>query len=77
MRLNNVVTNQTAIDAWLLRDVTYRNFILATNEQNQKKNLYGLLTAREMWLKIETQYALNAADLENNCLTSPYNFKYD
>ncbi|EFX80096.1 hypothetical protein DAPPUDRAFT_318963 [Daphnia pulex] len=30
-----------------------------------------------MWLKIETQYASNAADLENNCLTSLYNFKYD
>ena len=77
VRNNNIVTNQAAIDAWLLRDVTCRNYILATNEQNQKKNLYGLLTAREMWLKIETQYASNAADLENNCLTSLYNFKYD
>ncbi|EFX65810.1 hypothetical protein DAPPUDRAFT_264195 [Daphnia pulex] len=66
VRINNIVTIQVAIDAWLLRDVTCRNYILSTNEQNQKKNLYGLLTAREMWLKIETQYASNAADLENN-----------
>jgi hypothetical protein len=39
--------------------------------------VYGLSTAREMWLKIETQYASNAADLEANCLTSLYNFKHD
>jgi hypothetical protein len=77
VRNENIVTNQAAIDAWLLRDVTCRNCILATNEQNQKKNLYGLLTAREMWLKIETKYASNAADLENNCLACLYNFKYD
>jgi gag-polypeptide of LTR copia-type len=30
-----------------------------------------------MWLKIETQYASNAADLKQNCLASLYNFKND
>lgn len=71
------MVNQAAIDAWQLRDITCRNYILATNEQGQKKNIYGLFTAREMWLKIETQYASNAADIENNCLTSLYNYKHD
>ncbi|XP_032798408.1 uncharacterized protein LOC116935156 [Daphnia magna] len=50
---------------------------MATKEPSQKKNIYGLATGREMWLKIETQYASNAADLEANCLTSLYNFKHD
>jgi hypothetical protein len=75
--VNAIVTNQAAIDRWKKRDVTCRNYIMATNEPSQKKNIYGLSTAREMWLKIETQYASNAADLEANCLTSLYNFKHD
>lgn len=75
--VNAIVTNQAAIDRWKKRDVTCRNYIMVTNEPSQKKNIYGLSTAREMWLKIETQYASNAADLEANCLTSLYNFKHD
>ena len=75
--MNVIVTNQTAIDRWKKRHVTCRKYIMATNEPSQKKNIYGLSTAREMWLKIETQYASNAADLEANCLTSLYNFKHE
>ena len=75
--MNAIVTNRAAIDRWKKKDVTCRNYIMATNEPSQKKNIYGLSTAREMWLKIETQYASNAADLEANCLTSLYNFKHD
>jgi hypothetical protein len=35
---DNIVTNQAAIDAWLLRDVTCGNYILARNEQQSKEN---------------------------------------
>ena len=74
---NGVVTNQAARQLWLLRDVTCRNYILATNEPNQKRNLYGLATAREMWTKIETQYASNASDIETSCLMGIYQIKFD
>ncbi|EFX72374.1 hypothetical protein DAPPUDRAFT_110884 [Daphnia pulex] len=48
---------------------------MAANEPSQKKKICGL--AGEMWLKIETQCASNAADVETNCMTSLYNFKHD
>jgi len=71
------VTNSIARQSWRQRDVTCRSYILATNEPSQKRNIYGLPTAREMWLKIESQYALNAADIESTCLLTLYHLKHD
>lgn len=60
-----------------MKDVTCRNYILATSEQTQKQTLYGLATAREMWLKIATQYAARADDLEHVYYQQMYDIKYD
>jgi hypothetical protein len=54
--VNGIVTNQASMDQWKKRDVTCRNYIMATNEPSQKKNIYGLASGREMLLNIETQY---------------------
>ena len=72
-----IITNQAAIDNWNQRDVTCRNILLATTDQNQKQNLYGLQTAKMMWDAIAAQYAANADDLETQYVQSLYDFKFD
>lgn len=60
---DGVILNHDEINIWKQRDVTCRNIILATSEPNQKQNLYGLETAKEMWDAIAAQYAARAEDL--------------
>jgi hypothetical protein len=54
---NNAITNQAAIDLWNQKDIIIRNSIFFSIDSNQKQNLYGLPTAREMWVKISTLFA--------------------
>ena len=65
------------IDAWRLGDVTCRNSILATNEPMQKESLYGCETAREMWMKLRTQYVARADDLEHTYHQQLCDIKHD
>lgn len=69
--------NRAEIDTWKQRNTTSKNYILKTNEPDQKRHLYGIAMAREMWQKIETQCDLNAKDIENSCLQRIYAYKYD
>nr|CAH0110709.1 unnamed protein product [Daphnia galeata] len=71
------ITNQAAIDSWHQKDVSVRNYILATLEQSQKQNLYGIPTAREMWLNISTQYTTRADEIEGQLLQDMWSYKYD
>jgi len=71
------ITNQAAIDLWHQKDVSVRNYILATLEQSQKQNLYGIPTAREMWLNISTQYTTRADEIEGQLLQDMWSYKYD
>ena len=75
--VDGIITNLEARKAWHQRDVICKNHIYATSEPTQKRNLHGLPTAYEMWTKLRTQYTLNAADIENNCLQKLYGFKYE
>jgi hypothetical protein len=54
-----------------------RNYILATTEPILKQTLYGIPTAREMWLKMANQYAARAGDLEHVYNQQMYDMKYD
>ena len=72
-----MVTNQPLIDAWLNKDVTIRNCILASMEPDQKQNLYGIPTTREMWLKVTSHYASRAEEIENQYIQEIFTFKYD
>ena len=71
------ITNQAAIDSWHQKDVSVRNYILATLEQSQKQNLYGIPTAREMWLNISTQYTTRADEIEGQLLQDMWSYTYD
>lgn len=53
---NQVVTNAPEIHAWLLKDVTARNYIFTTLMKPMKENLYSCETAAAMWTKLETLY---------------------
>jgi hypothetical protein len=60
-----------------MKDITVRNYILATTEPILKQTLYGIPTAREMWLKMANQYAARAGDLEHVYYQHMYDIKYD
>ena len=60
-----------------MKDVIVRNYILPTTEQTMKETLYGLETCREMWTKMENQYAARAEDLEHIYYQELYDIKYD
>ena len=74
---NEEGNNQADIDAWKMKDITVRNYILATTEPILKQTLYGIPTAREMWLKMANQYAARAGDLEHVYYQHMYDIKYD
>lgn len=60
-----------------MKDVTVQNYILATTDPILKQTLYGISTAREMWLKMANQYAARAGDLEHVYYQQMYDIKYD
>jgi hypothetical protein len=61
---DNAITNQAAIDLWNQKDIIIRNSSLISIGSSQKKNLYGLPTAREMWVRISTLFAAQAYEIE-------------
>ncbi len=74
---NNAITNQAAIDLWNQQDITIRNSILISIDPSQKQNLYGLPTAREMWLKISTLFAAQADEIEQQLITRIFNYQHN
>lgn len=72
-----IPTNQADITAWKTRDCTARTLIMATQEPSQKQALYGCHTAREMWLKLQTQHVAQAEDLEHALHQQLQDIKYD
>nr|CAH0112875.1 unnamed protein product [Daphnia galeata] len=75
--MHHIRTNKVDIDAWKIKDITMRNYILATTEPILKQTLYGIPTAREMWLKMANQYAARAGDLEHVYYQQMCDIKYD
>ncbi len=43
-------------------------------EANQKQNLYGIPTARQMWLKIISHYASRAEEIENQHIQEIFSY---
>lgn len=72
-----MITNQAAIDLWNQQDITIRNAILISIDSSQKQNLYGLPTAREMWLKISTLFAAQADEIEQQLITRIFNYQHN
>ena len=70
------VTNAAEIDAWILRDVTSRNYIFATLTRPMKESLYSCETAAIMWTRLDTQYRLRAAENLHLLWQSFYDFTY-
>ena len=65
------------IEAWKVRDITCRNYILASTHQSQKILLYPCTTAREMWVKLSSQHAARADDPIHQRWQELYDYKYD
>ncbi len=70
------ITNVAAIDAWILRDVTSRNYIFATLTKPMKESLYSCETAAIMWTRLDTQYRLRAAENPHLLWQSFYEFTH-
>lgn len=70
------ITNVAAIDAWILRDVTSRNYIFATLSKPMKESLYSCETAAIMWTRLDTQYRLTAAENLHLLWQSFYDFTH-
>ena len=67
-------TNQKLIDAWKAKDVNARHFLFATIERQHQNTLYGCQSANDMWVRLTTQHAQNAA--ENKHLLMQQFFEY-
>ncbi|EFX80232.1 hypothetical protein DAPPUDRAFT_244035 [Daphnia pulex] len=74
---DNAITNQAAIDLWNQKDIIIRNSILISIDSSQKQNLYGLPTAREMWVKISTLFAAQADEIEQQLITRIFNYQHN
>jgi hypothetical protein len=74
---NNAITNQAAIDLWNQKDIIIRNSIFISIDSNQKQNLYGLPTAREMWVKISTLFAAQADEIEQQLITRIFSYRHN
>ena len=72
---NGTITNKDEIGNWKQRDVTARNFLYATTNTQHQRALVNCKTAREMWVKLSTQYLQKAA--ENKHLLQDQFFKYE
>lgn len=71
-----LITNAAQIDAWILRDVTCRNYIFATITKPMKEGLYSCDTAAAMWMKLDSQYRLRAAENLHLLWQELYDFTY-
>ena len=72
-----LVTNAAQRDAWILRDVTCRNYIFATLTKPMKESLYSCDTATAMWTRLDTQYRLRAAENLHLLWQAFYDFSHD
>jgi hypothetical protein len=70
------VTNTAEIEAWNLKDVTYRNYIFATLTKPMKESLYSCDTAADMWTRLNNQYQLRAANNLHLLWQSFYDFSH-
>jgi hypothetical protein len=50
---------------------------LISIDPSQKQNLYGLPTAREMWVKISTLFAAQADEIEQQLITRIFNYQHN
>jgi hypothetical protein len=61
-KAENVVTNQTEIDARVKHDILVHYNLTATIENQQQRSLINCRTAHEMWTRLFVPYLQNAAE---------------
>ena len=70
-----MVTNADAIRRWKERDVTARNYLFATTDDDLRDTLCTSTTAAEMYERIQNQHARTAADNRLLLLTQFTDYK--
>lgn len=70
------VNNMEEIEAWRQRDVDARTYIYSTIKLEQQVSLHGCVTAREMWTRVQTQYAEVAAENTHLLMARFFEYKY-
>ena len=69
-------TNQKLIDAWKSKDVNARHYLFATIERQQQNTLYGCQSANDIWVRLTTQHAQNAAENKHLLMQQFFEYKY-
>jgi hypothetical protein len=69
-------SNQKLIDAWKSKDVHARHYLFATIERQQQNTLYGCQSANDMWVRLTTQHAQNAAENKHLLMQQFFEYKY-
>lgn len=68
--------NQLEIENWLQKDVDARTMLYSSIKPEQQAALHGCMTAHEMWTKIQTEYAENAAENEHLLMAKFFDLKF-
>ncbi|KZS10312.1 Uncharacterized protein APZ42_025252 [Daphnia magna] len=69
-------TNQKLIDAWKAKNVNARHYLFATIERQHQNTLYGCQSANDMWVRLTTQHAQNAAENKHLLMQQFFEYKY-
>ncbi|KZR97242.1 Uncharacterized protein APZ42_007996, partial [Daphnia magna] len=73
---DGIVKNADAISRWKLKDVTARNYIFATTDDELRDTLCTSTTAADMYARIRNQHSRNAADNRLILLQQFTEYKY-
>ncbi|KZR99015.1 Uncharacterized protein APZ42_005303, partial [Daphnia magna] len=69
-------TNQKFIDAWKAKDVNARHYLFATIKRQHQNTLYGCQSANDIWVRLTTQHAQNAAENKHLLMQQFFEYKY-
>lgn len=70
------ITNEAAVKKWKLQDNTAQCFIAATIEQDKLRTLMTCKSARDMWLRLTSQYEQTAAENKYFLQQRFYEYKF-
>jgi hypothetical protein len=71
-----LTTNESAVKKWKLQDNTAQCFIAATIEQDKLRTLMTCKSARDMWLRLTSQYEQTAAENKYFLQQRFYEYKF-
>jgi hypothetical protein len=73
---DGAVVNQDIIVEWQRRDITARNYLIATIETQQQRSLVNCRSANDMWVRLSTQHIQNAVENQHAMQQQFFEYKY-